>query len=323
MFLFQLKTDPNSQEANELLQRIDPARERYRMSKYYFGNNDYSNAIQLITEAIETSPWAIEFYELRSEMHMESGNVMSAVSDIRSCTKLQADNTDGYYKLATLLYQLGEATEALKSIRECLKLDPEHKDCFPLYKNIKKIEKFLTDAETALEAHNYVECIESAQKVLKNEKRVNNIIFEGKRLLCACTVKDEQTSEAIKWCTEALEINQDQNLYCDRAEAYLQSELYDDAIRDFKAALEIDGHFDRAKEGVQRAEKLQKQSERRDYYKILEVKRTASKKEIVKAYRKMAQKWHPDNYQNDEKMKKIAEKKFIDIAAAKEVSDKV
>lgn len=317
--LFQLQTDPYNQEANELLHRIDPARERYRMAKYYFGNNDYPSAIQLISEAIETSPWATEFYELRSEMHMESGNVMSAVSDIRSSTKLQADNTDGYYKLATLLYQLGEATEALKSIRECLKLDPEHKDCFPFYKNIKKIEKYLADAEMALEAQNYADCIAAALNVLKNEKRVNNIIFEAKRLLCTCTVKDEQTSDALKWCTEAIEINQDQNLYCDRAEAYLQSELYDDAIRDYKAALEIDAHFERAKEGMQRAEKLQKQSERRDYYKILEVKRTASKKEITKAYRKMAQKWHPDNYQNDEKMKKIAEKKFIDIAAAKEV----
>jgi DnaJ-class molecular chaperone len=43
------------------------------------------------------------------------------------------------------------------------------------------------------------------------------------------------------------------------------------------------------------------------------------KKKIVKAYRNLAQKWHPDNYHTDEKMKKIAEKKFIDIAAAKEV----
>lgn len=33
----------------------------------------------------------------------------------------------------------------------------------------------------------------------------------------------------------------------------------------------------------------------------------------------MAQKWHPDNFQLNESEKKIAEKKFIDIAAAKEV----
>lgn len=34
----------------------------------------------------------------------------------------------------------------------------------------------------------------------------------------------------------------------------------------------------------------------------------------------MAQQWHPDNFQQgDEASKKTAEKKFIDIAAAKEV----
>lgn len=37
----------------------------------------------------------------------------------------------------------------------------------------------------------------------------------------------------------------------------------------------------------------------------------------MKAYRKVAAKWHPDNYNGEEK--KMAEKKFIDIAAAKEV----
>lgn len=35
--------------------------------------------------------------------------------------------------------------------------------------------------------------------------------------------------------------------------------------------------------------------------------------------RKQAQQWHPDNFQNDEESRKKAEKKFIDIAAAKEV----
>ena len=35
--------------------------------------------------------------------------------------------------------------------------------------------------------------------------------------------------------------------------------------------------------------------------------------------RKQAQQWHPDNFQGDEESRKKAEKKFIDIAAAKEV----
>jgi DnaJ family protein C protein 3 len=57
------------------------------------------------------------------------------------------------------------------------------------------------------------------------------------------------------------------------------------AIRDYQEALELNDGYHRAKEGIQRAQKLQRQSEKRDYYKILGVKRTASKKEIVKAYR--------------------------------------
>lgn len=75
--------------------------------------------------------------------------------------------------------------------------------------------------------------------------------------------------------------------------------------------------MNRAKEGFSRVQKLKKQSKKRDYYKILGVGRNAQKKEIVRAYRKLASKWHPDQYQGEDKPK--AEKMFIDIAAAKEV----
>lgn len=51
---------------------------------------------------------------------------------------------------------------------------------------------------------------------------------------------------------------------------------------------------------------------------VLLIPRSAQKKEIIKAYRKLAQQWHPDNFQDPEEKKK-AEKKFIDIAQAKEV----
>lgn len=89
------------------------------------------------------------------------------------------------------------------------------------------------------------------------------------------------------------------------------------AIHDYQQALEIDEHLQRARDGIENVKMRQKQAERRDYYKILGVPRTATKQQIIKAYRKMAQKWHPDAYQGDQK--KMAEKKFIDVAAAKEV----
>ncbi len=56
-------------------------------------------------------------------------------------------------------------------------------------------------------------------------------------------------------------------------------------MKDFRAALDKDEDFSRAKEGIQKAQKLEKQAKKRDYYKILGVKRTASKKEINKVSR--------------------------------------
>lgn len=53
----------------------------------------------------------------------------------------------------------------------------------------------------------------------------------------------------------------------------------------------------------------------KDYYKILGVKKDASKKEIKKAYRKLAGKYHPDKNQGD----KAAEEKFKEINEANEV----
>ncbi|HKK12653.1 MAG TPA: DnaJ domain-containing protein, partial [Flavobacteriaceae bacterium] len=52
-----------------------------------------------------------------------------------------------------------------------------------------------------------------------------------------------------------------------------------------------------------------------DYYKILGLPKDASEKDIKKAYRKLARKYHPDLNPND----KVAEKKFKEVNEANEV----
>ena len=56
-------------------------------------------------------------------------------------------------------------------------------------------------------------------------------------------------------------------------------------------------------------------SERKDYYKILGVKKDATQDEIKKAFRKLSVKWHPDKNQGN----KEAEGKFKEIVEAYEI----
>ena len=56
--------------------------------------------------------------------------------------------------------------------------------------------------------------------------------------------------------------------------------------------------------------------DKRDYYEVLKVDRTAGADEIKRAYRRLALKYHPDNYKGD---KAEAEAKFKELAEAYEV----
>ena len=139
----------------------------------------YEPAIESLNTLLEHIPWDPSLRELRAEAYLGLGNVVHAISDIRSVTKLTSDNTAAYFKLANLHYQIGEAEESLAEVRECLKLDPEHKDCYPLYKKLKKVAKFLTAAKEARDQQDWAECVAAAQKVLKNEPTVEGIRFHA------------------------------------------------------------------------------------------------------------------------------------------------
>lgn len=98
----------------------------------------------------------------------------------------------------------------------------------PFYKKIRKIYKLLEDARTALEdTKDYDACIESAERVLKQELN-ENVQFTAYHYLCKCYTGISDATRAINNCKKALQIRREPDLICDSAEAYLAGEMFDD-----------------------------------------------------------------------------------------------
>ena len=101
------------------------------------------------------------------------------------------------------------------------------------------------------------------------------------------------------------------------ADALLLNERFSEAIQVYHEVLEADEHSQEARKGLQQAEKLLKRSKEEDYYKTLNVSRSASAREIKRAYHKLAVLYHPDKVPEEEREE--ADAKFKAVAAAYEV----
>ncbi|TNN04239.1 dnaJ homolog subfamily C member 3a [Takifugu flavidus] len=317
-----LKSNPSQKEEREAqnqLRKSDEIQRLLAQAHDSYNSRDCGTAAALLDAVIETCVWDVASREMRAECFIETGEMGKAISDLKATSKLKNDNTQAFYKLSTIYYTLGDHEMSLNEVRECLKLDPDHKQCYSHYKQVRKLNKQILSAEALIQEQRYEDAVNKYEAVMKTEPDVHHFTVLAKERICHALTQGQQASRAISVCSEVLQTNPENvNTLKDRAEAYIQEEHYEEAIRDYEAAAKHGENDRQIKEGLERAQRLLKQSKKRDYYKILGVKRSAQKKEIIRAYRKLAQQWHPDNFQDPEE-KKQAEKKFIDIAQAKEV----
>lgn len=114
LLLLQLAVEPTNRDALDALDKLYPARDNMKYIDLLVHNGDHVGAVYEISQIIEICPWSSNLRERRAESYLALGDYMSAISDIRSTTKLLSDNTEGYFKLSTWLYRLGQVEEALK-----------------------------------------------------------------------------------------------------------------------------------------------------------------------------------------------------------------
>ncbi|KAF8950933.1 hypothetical protein BGZ52_001036 [Haplosporangium bisporale] len=338
------QSDPQAQEIPELLASIDEASKALVLAEAAASSGKTEECVHILGSAILVAPLYVPFRLQRAECHLARGEVEEAVNDFNRATHNAATDPKLMHRLSTMsYYSLYMPEQALAQIKQCISFDPENKLCKALFRKLKTTEKDMAKLNGDLQNGRWAGVI---NKSVGGEKSlVNNIETETttmeevnnakgkmpKRLLlkvysaaCKGYTENKDTKSALKWCSSTLSLDESNvDGLVGRGMAHMLNDDFEEAIRDFTKAQELAGGQDRQiHEKLTKAQRLLKQSQQKDYYKILGVPRSASERDIKKAFRKQALQWHPDTYRGDLTPDQV-EKKMAALNEAYEVlSDK-
>jgi DnaJ family protein C protein 7 len=240
---------------------------------------------------------------LRGDLLLKRGQVDNANGVASDALRLFPNDPEAHILRARVLLEMGsDLNRAVQHGQAALRADPEHKVAANLIRRTRKLERAKEEANKAFKAGQienavtlYTVAIDLADKGEGDEEsghgggRANGFraILYSNRATANSKLGNHQ--EAIDDCNQSLELNPGYvKALRTRARANLASERYEDAVSDFKKAVEEtpQGEAEAVKRELRSAEIDLKRSKKKDYYKILGVEKTATDAELKKAYRK-------------------------------------
>lgn len=282
-----------------------------------FSRKQYKEAKHYFDRALSHMEQAPDLLFMKAQAEFELKDYFGVISDTGKILKIHSRNIEAYQLRGDAYFRTGEHDIAVQHYREGLKLDPEHAGCKAGHKVIKSISKKMKRGDDAEKAGKHADAVNYWKQAIEID--VTHRAFARPTIL-----KIVNALSAMGEHKEAIEIAQS---HVDESEtleglfalgdAYTGADKFQEAVNTFRTAMDFEPN-DRQQETQQKLQKAEialKQSKEKNYYKILGIPRTANKKTIKGAYRKLALEWHPDKNEDKEK----AEKMFQDISEAYEV----
>ncbi|KAI9509137.1 hypothetical protein F5148DRAFT_1275432 [Russula earlei] len=246
----------------------------------------------------------------RVEIELARGNWDGANNAANDALRLQSNSSD----VLTL------RGLALQHAQSALRYDPGHEPAQRLRKRVKDVERSKEDGNKAFKNGKLHDALRLYTDALE---RVGEKEEEGKGGQLRALLLSNRATTLVKLSrhddalvdTEASLVLQPGSFKAlrTRARIRLHKEQYDDAIADFRSALEqaefesADGDVRSLRGELKRAEAALKRSKTKDYYKVLGVPRDCNEADIKKAYRRESLKHHPDKGGDEEKFKLVVE----------------
>jgi len=258
---------------------------------------------------------SVEALTLKVELLLKNGEHEQAVVEGGKLIKLDRGSMHALGLRAEAFYMLGDLAMAVTHLREGLKQDPEHKICKKLHKKVRNLQRRTNNGDEDYEAGNYEDAASAFAGALKVDPDHRLFAHDLNIKLSKSYIGAKNGADAITACDAALQVDgQSVDAFLLRGDAKALQEDFEGSLNDYKQAKQHRADDRSIDEKIQKGQRVLEQSKRKNYYKILGVKRAATKPQIKRAYRKLALKYHPDKVKESEKEK--SEKVFRDVAEA-------
>lgn len=313
-----IRSNPTSKDL-ELLPQATACKNALVHGERAYVTRRWPVAQEYFSEALRYAENAAHVFLKRAWCHYQSQQYFESIADTGKVLKIEQDNIEALQLRGDAYYHLGEIDTAINHYRKGLKFDPEHKGCKDSYKKVKKIVDFQKKAETFAARNDHSSQVDILRKAIEVDRSVMPIQIKLHKSLAEAlkgAKKYKEAKDAAEFVVKA--DDQDGQNHRLLGEILLELESYEEAVYHYKRANELLNNDRQAQEDLRRAEAALKQSKQKDYYKILQVSRKATLKEIKKAYREQALQWHPDKHSGEEEKEK-AEKQFQLVAEAYEI----
>lgn len=255
---------------------------------------------------------------MRGAAHLKIGGINSlgeAQNVAMSLLRFNSQDPEALVLRGRALYCQGDNDKAIQHFRKALSCDPDFRDAVKWLRTVQKLDRMKEEGNSDYKAGRWQAAFDkysSALEVDPTNRGTNAKLLQNRAL---CRLRLKQYNEAVADCDKAVSLDpQYMKARKTKANALGQAERWEDAVREWKSLQEMDPEDRTIPKEVRKAELELKKSQRKDYYKILNVEKSADDVQIKKAYRKLAIVHHPDKNPGDD----AAAERFKDIGEAYE-----